>query len=126
MKNFLKKIKEARDGDQSAVRLLFYIMVGAIVLSLVWVLFSETVIKEEYKRPETLSIGEPKSSLSDSFGGAMNSATSLFEILELKSSIDSLMTKESLTEADSIKLLEAFQQLEFINQQTNPERNEKN
>lgn len=116
----IKKLNDARAGDTQSVKYFFYVMVAIIVLSLAWVILSETLFKSEYKRPETVLTTSPTSNLSESFGGAVSSATSLVELMAIKSSIDSLMNKDTLSEADSIQLLKAFQQLEFINRQTNP------
>ncbi|MCL4638333.1 MAG: hypothetical protein M5Z89_05020 [Olivibacter sp.] len=131
MQSIVKKIstgiEAVRSGDKQAVKNAFFIMVTIIVLSLIWMLLSETVLKKEYKRPRaTVSASSPAASLSNGFSEVFSSATGLMEVMSIKSSIDSLMQKDNLTEADSIKLIRAFQQLEYLNRQSNKRSNEKN
>lgn len=119
MKRLIKKIQDAKDGDEKTISSAFYIMVAVIVLSVAWAIISKHALKSSYKRPQPVYNGSPSNSLSNSFNGVVSSAMNLVEIMEIKSSIDSLMDKDSLTGADSVRLISAFQQLEFLNRQTN-------
>lgn len=122
MKGLIKKIQDARDGDKKTVQSMFFIMVALIILSIAWTIVSKSVFKSDYKRPHAVSVSSPSASLSNSFNGIISSATNLVEIMEIKSGIDSLMSKDSLTRTDSLHLLSAFQQLEILNRQTNQEK----
>lgn len=126
MKGLLKKIQSAKEGDKKTIQSIFYVMVALIVLSVAWAILSKSLFKSSYKRPQPDYNGSPSVSLSNSFNGIVSSAVNLVEIMEIKSSIDSLMDKDSLTSADSLRLLSAFQHLETLNRQTNQRRNEKN
>lgn len=126
MKGLLKKIQDAKEGDKKTIQSAFYVMIAIIILSIAWAIVSKSAFKSSYKRPQAAYSGNPSVSLSNSFNGIVSSAVNLVEIMEIKSGIDSLMHKDSLTSADSLRLLSAFQQLEILNRQTNQKSNEKN
>ncbi|WP_312352572.1 hypothetical protein [Sphingobacterium siyangense] len=126
MKRIIKKIHTLKDGDTKSVQSAFYVMVAIVILSVAWTIVSETCLKPDYKRPRAVSPVDAPASLSNSFNGVISSATDLVEIMAIKSGIDSLINKDSLTRADSLHLLGAFQKLEFLNRKTNPSSNEEN
>src|SRR5690606_11798403 len=119
MKKLLEKISLAKEGDTNAVKSFFYVMVGVIVFSIGWSVLSSTVFKKKYKRPHAVASANPISPLSNSFNGAISSATNLMEIRDITAGIDSLMVKGTLTKADSIQLMQAFNRLEILHKQTN-------
>lgn len=115
-----KRISDVKSGDQAAIKSVFLIMVVIIILSFVWAIASETMFKSEYKRPQMVSSESPTAPLSNSLSGVISSTGDLMEIMKIKSSIDSLVQKEELSESDSVKLLNAFKYLEFLNHRQNP------
>lgn len=122
MKNILDKLHEkialAKAGDQQTSKSIFFIMVGIIVLSICWTVLSKTVWKKEYKRPEVVTQLTKSQPLSGSFTNGIQSATSLMEVMSIKSSVDSLLVKDSLTSQDSLQLISALKRLEILEQQT--------
>src|SRR5690606_41620446 len=77
-----------------------------------------TVWKKEYKRPEVVTQLTKSQPLSGSFTNGIQSATSLMEVMSIKSSVDSLLVKDSLTSQDSLQLMSALKRLEILEQQT--------
>lgn len=130
MKRIIDKIIEliraVKAGDQAASKSVFVIMVGIIIISFIWAVMSETILKPKYERPQ-MAIGSATSeTLSNSFSGVVSTTSDLLDIMEIKSSIDSLVRKDSLSPSDSVKLLNAFQHLEFLNRKNNPKHYEEN
>jgi len=122
----IKIISAVKAGDQVAIKSIFFIMVGIIIISFLLAILSETIFKPDYERPQmAIGSGNPQI-LSNSLSGVVSSTSDLVDIMEIKSSIDSLVRKESLTPSDSVKLLNAFQHLEFLNRKNNPKNYEEN
>lgn len=130
MKKIVDKIKktiiDVKAGDQAAIKSVFFIMVGILIISFLWAIMSETILKPEYERPQMAAGSGATEPLSNSLSGVVSTTSDLMEIMEIKSSIDSLVRKDSLTPSDSVKLLNAFQHLEFLNRKNNPTNYEKN
>src|SRR5690606_27640264 len=115
MKNILDKLHEkislAKAGDQQTSKSIFFIMVGIIVLSICWTVLSKTVWKKEYKRQEVVTKLTRSQPLSRSFTNSIQRASSLMEVMSIKSSVESRLGKYSLTSQDSLKLMSALKKL---------------
>jgi hypothetical protein len=107
-------VSRIRDFVREKPRLIFKFMVGFIVFSILLTTTLELTLEPaERKRPQ------PHANISQGFSGVTGGITSLLDIMQLKKEIASLLEKDTLSHADSLKLLEAFERLEMINKQLN-------
>ncbi|MGV8135051.1 MAG: hypothetical protein AB2L20_07545 [Mangrovibacterium sp.] len=106
-----------RDFVREKPKLIFKLMVGFIVFSILL-----TTALELSREPAERKRPQPRAGLSEGFSGVTGGITSLMDVMQLKKEIASLLEKDSLSHADSLKLLEAFERLEMINKQLNSHR----
>jgi Mg2+/citrate symporter len=98
-------------------KLLFRVMVVTIIASVIL-----TTTLEVTEKPAEKKRFAPVSRVSHGFTGVVGNVSTLSDAISLKSEISLLMEKDTLSHADSLRLLEAFQKLEKLNRNLNPDK----
>jgi hypothetical protein len=128
-KEFGTHFQKAGEGFRAFTGRYPKILFGAMVtLMLVSVGLSLTVFRYRPPAVKHVAVGTgikkpPKSSLSpvtDGFGQILRIGDEIKETIALKKIVDSLTTKKSLTQQDSITLEKALDRLQIIKQQLKP------
>ena len=98
-------------------KLLFRVMVVTIIASVILTTTLEVTEKPVEKKRFT-SVAR----VSHGFTGVVGNVSTLSDAISLKSEISLLLEKDTLSHADSLRLLEAFQKLEKLNRNLNPDK----
>lgn len=101
---------------QKYPRQVFAAMLICMVTSVV-LAFS---VMRQQKIPAPSGMGKAGSEVASGMGQILSTGASLKEVLELQSQIGTILKKDSLDQADSLMLKEAFRRLESIHQKLNP------
>lgn len=96
-------------------KLLFRAMVITIIVSIILTIALEVTEKPMEKKRFAPAVSH---GISDATG----SLSTLSEVISLKSEISLLLGKDTLSHTDSLRLLEAFQELEKMNRKLNPDK----
>ena len=98
-------------------KLLFRIMVATIILSIIL-----TTTLEVTEKPAEKKRFAPVSGMSRDFSDMSGSVFTISEVISLKKEISQLLEKDTLSHADSLRMLEVFQKLEKLNRKLNTDK----
>jgi hypothetical protein len=94
-------------------KLIFWVMVGAILVSGT---LAFTVMRVKREEPLTL-LSESSVPITQGLGEILGAGQALKEVLDLQNQINTVLRKDTLAPGDSLMVREAIRQLEKINRQ---------
>ncbi|WP_026715242.1 hypothetical protein [Flavobacterium daejeonense] len=103
-------------------KMVFKAMILILGVSIVGsVLYS--VFKEPYvRKPLVVKSNSIENTLSTGLGGLINAGSSINEIKDLDSKIQTILAKKTLTKQDSTELLNSLNELQIIQKRLNPKK----
>ncbi|MBW8323689.1 MAG: hypothetical protein K0M50_02890 [Prolixibacteraceae bacterium] len=106
-----EKQSKFKEYAQRNPKVTFYVMIGIMAVSIIISISYNSYQSKHREKAGRKSLPAFSVPIDD----GINSASSLFEVLNLKKEINELLSKQTLTQEDSLNLLQALKKLESLN-----------